>query len=97
MGQRRPVSTRVVTVRFIVAALLFALGGCVHLEVDREAGTAAIPTILHNGTPLDLKTIYDNAGVTLDVEDDDVVNVGARPGVSCITDAELDSLRDRTP
>lgn len=36
-----------------------------------------------------LQTIYDNAGVTLDVEEDDVVNVGTRSGVSCIRDAEF--------
>jgi hypothetical protein len=53
MGQRYPVSTLFAMVRFLVVTLVFALDGCVHLEVDRESGTAAIPSIFHNGAPLD--------------------------------------------
>jgi hypothetical protein len=78
--------------RWMMVSLLLMVSGCVHLEIDRESGTAPIPVITHNGAPLDLETIYKNAGVTLEVEEDEVVNVPTPPAVSCITDAELDAF-----
>jgi hypothetical protein len=77
----------------IALCLALSIIGCVHLELDREAGTVFPGQVMVEGQAVNLHSIYDKAGPRLDVEEDDVVGGGiaSAPG-TCITDAELDSF-----
>lgn len=77
----------------IALCLALSIIGCVHLELDREAGTAFPGQVMVNGQAVNLHSIYDKVDIRLDVEEDDVVggDIAPAPG-TCITDAELDSF-----
>ncbi|MCC2640513.1 MAG: hypothetical protein K0S45_926 [Nitrospira sp.] len=87
------------TVRFlsslVVPLLCCLLVSCVSLEFDRMTGTAFPPQQMVNGQPVTLSTIYNEAGIRLNVEEDDTaiqpLNIA---GDDCISDAELATLEN---
>lgn len=75
--------------------LSFLLTSCVALEFDRMSGTAFPTQQMINGQAVALKSIYDDAGVKLDVQEDETgiepLNIAEN---ACISDAELSTLED---
>lgn len=67
--------------------------GCVKMELDRQAGTAFPPSINLDGETVDLSSIYKNVNIELEVVEDDIIGGGITPeGLTCYTDAELDTI-----
>jgi hypothetical protein len=71
------------------------LASCVSLEFDRMTGTAFPAQQMVNGQPVTLQTIYNGAGIQLDVQEDDTaidpLNIAEN---DCISDAELTTLEN---
>ncbi|GKS60411.1 hypothetical protein YTPLAS18_39380 [Nitrospira sp.] len=71
------------------------LSGCVALEFDRMTGTTFPPQHMVNGQPVTLESIYDDAGISLEVEEDETTIVPLNiANNDCISDAELDALEN---
>ncbi|BCA56457.1 hypothetical protein W02_35970 [Nitrospira sp. KM1] len=89
--------SRIVPVRFlslmVVLLMSCLLVSCVALEFDRMSGTSFPPSHMVNGQSVTLRTIYDEAGIKLDVQEDETniqpLNIAQN---DCISDAELDTL-----
>ena len=79
----------------VLLAIPLLATGCVALEFDRMTGTAYPPQHMVNGQPVTLESIYEDAGISLDVEEDDTnitpLNIANN---DCISDAELDALEN---
>ncbi|CAI4029726.1 hypothetical protein DNFV4_00144 [Nitrospira tepida] len=76
-------------------ALCWFLASCVSLEFDRMTGTTFPPPQMVNGQPVTLETIYNAAGIKLDVQEDDTaiqpLNIAED---DCISDAELTTVEN---
>ena len=71
------------------------LVSCVSLEFDRMTGTAFPPEQMVNGQSVTLASIYDEAGLKLQVEEDETTIAPLSiPGEDCISDAELTTLEN---
>jgi hypothetical protein len=90
-----PPTSRLAHTLFI-SLLSSLLVSCVSLEFDRMTGTTFPPQHMVNGQPVTLETIYSDAGIKLNVEEDDTtiqpLNIAED---DCISDAELATLENR--
>ncbi len=88
-------STRRFPASIALPILSLLLVSCVSLEFDRMTGTAFPPQHTVNGQPVTLESIFDDAGVSLTVEEDET---GIQPlniaQDDCISDAELSALEN---
>lgn len=70
------------------------LASCAAFEFDRMTGTAFPTQQMINGQAVSLASIYDDAGINVDVQEDET---GIQPLISeddCISDAELSALEN---
>ncbi|MDR4481105.1 MAG: hypothetical protein R3B37_15330 [Nitrospira sp.] len=79
----------------VVPIMSCLLVSCASLEFDRMTGTAFPPSQTVNGQSVTLETVFNDAGINLDVEEDETaiqpLNI---PGDDCISDAELATLEN---
>ena len=84
-----------VLLSIVVPVFACLLVSCVSLEFDRMTGTTFPPAQTVNGQAVTLGTVFNDAGISLDVEEDDTaiqpLNIAQD---ECISDAELSTLEN---